>query len=154
MSNCNIYSDIEYKRAFKELLVILNYIPKTDYEKVPYDIIQTLKNNADYSYKFSLDTKKDINEQNISELTKAMIENFYRDYWITDAEREKVIQKENIERQDIENKKREKYNSNNIFKNKNIEQRPIEGKTALIEYKDNNLLQKLFDKIKDLLKRK
>lgn len=102
MNNYIIYGERQYKSAFKELLVILNYIPKTDYEKIPENIIEILKCNADNTYNFKLDLNKSINEQGISELTKAMIENFYRDYWVTDIERRMILQEEKIKRQEIE----------------------------------------------------
>ena len=113
------YENTNYKIAFKEVLVILNNIPKSDYEKIPNHIIETLKNNQEYSYNFSLEPEKNISNQKISDLAKAIIENFYRDYWVTDAERQKIIQEENHKRIKIEEEKREKYNPDDIFKNAN-----------------------------------
>ena len=57
----------------------------------------------------------------------------------------------------IEELKREKYNPDNIFKNKknyseNIEDN-ISTETAIVEYKEKNFIQKLFDKIKNLFRR-
>ena len=57
----------------------------------------------------------------------------------------------------MEELKREKYNTDNIFKNKknyseNIENN-ISTETAIVEYKEKNFIQKLFDKIKHLLGR-
>lgn len=105
----------QYKMAFKELLVILENIPKADYNKIPEDIIKKLEKNADYTYNYEFDPKKDINEQKMSELTKAMLENFYRDYWVTNIERKKILQEENIKREKMEDEKRKKYNPDNIF---------------------------------------
>jgi hypothetical protein len=138
--------------AFKEVLVILNYIPKADYEKIPDDIIQTLKNNADALYNFSLDLEKNINEQNISELAKAIIGNFYRDYWITDVERKKILQEENLKRKEIEEEKRKKYNSNDIFKTSNNDKKnnfelETEDKN-LIEIKENKWYKKIILRLK------
>ena len=115
-----VYGDTQYRMAFKEVLVILNHIPKSDYKKIPDEIIQTLKNNADYSYEYTLDMEKSINEQKISNLAKAIIENFYRDYWATDAEKQKMLQEEKTIREKIEEEKRKQYNPDNIFKNKKV----------------------------------
>ena len=57
-----------------------------------------------------------------------------------------------------EQKKKELYNSENIFKVKeniveNYEKGTITEETAIIEYKEKNFLQKIFDKIKHLFKR-
>lgn len=117
MNNTIIYTQTQYKKALKELLVILKYIPKIEYEKLPEDLIKMININADPSYDFCIDEKKDIKDQNISELTKAMLENFYRDYWVTDIERKKIIEEEYIKRDKLEKQKKEKYNPDDIFKN-------------------------------------
>ena len=117
MNNLIMYSDLQYKKAFKEVIVILRYIPKVEYQKIPYDIIKTLENNADNSYNFNLDITKNITKQNISELAKAILEILYRDYWVTDIERGMIFKEENIERENIELEKRKMYNPENIFKN-------------------------------------
>ena len=143
----SIYGDIQYKRAFKEVLVILNYIPESDYKKIPYDIIKTLKDNQEYSYNFSLEPEKSLKEQNVSYLAKAIIENFYRDYWVTNEERKKILQEEKDKRKKIEEEKRKKYNSNNIFKNYNKERKGnSESKTEekdLIELKEEKWYKKI-----------
>ena len=53
---------------------------------------------------------------------------------------------------------REKYNPDNLFKKQkseilNLENNTITEETAIIEYKEKNFLQKIFDKIKHLFKR-
>ena len=119
MNNSILYNEIQYKMALKELLVILKYIPKTDYEKIPEEVLKAIDINADHTYNFNIDEKKSIKDQKISELTKAMLENFYRDYWVTNIEKNKIMEEEKIKRKEIEDEKRIKYNPNDIFK-KNI----------------------------------
>ena len=72
-------------------------------------------------------------------------------------ERKEYIQKSQLFANQIEELKREKYNPDNIFKNKknyseNIEDN-ISTETAIVEYKEKNFIQKLFDKIKNLFRR-
>ena len=117
MNNAIIYNEVQYKRALKELLVILKYIPKTDYEKIPEDVLKMINSNAEHTYNFYVDEKKSLQDQNISELTKAILENFYRDYWVTDIEKNKIVEEENIKRKKIEEQKRNKYNPEGVFKN-------------------------------------
>lgn len=150
MNNYIIYDEIHYKSAFKELLVILNYIPKADYEKIPENIIEILKCNADNTYNFKLDLGKSINEQRISELTKAMIENFYRDYWVTDIERKMIVNEEKIKRQEIEEEKKQQFNPDNIFKNKTKQEKQHIENNLPIEVKNNNFFVRLFIIIKKL----
>jgi len=151
-----IYTEEDYRKAFKEVLVILKYIPIAEYEKIPLEVIENLKEKADDTYEFNLDFGKNLNEQNISEITKAMLENFYRDYWVTDIEKQKIIEEENKEREEIEEEKRQKYNPNDIFKNKEESQENIENKETsldLIEIKEKGLFGKIIEKIKNLFKK-
>ena len=95
-----------------------------------------------------MDLDKSIKEQRISELTKAIIENFYRDYWVTDIERRMIVQEEKIKRQEIEEKKKQQFNPDNIFRNKtNQEKQHIENNLP-IEIKKNNFFSRLFIVIK------
>lgn len=156
MNDTMIYTEEDYRKAFKEVLVILKYIPITEYEKIPVEIIENLKNKADNTYEFTLDFGKNLNEQNISEITKAMLENFYRDYWVTDVEKQKILEEEHTEREEIEEEKRQKYNPDDIFKNQKITQESTENKAPnldLIEIKEKNIFEKILEKIKNLFKK-
>ena len=149
------YEEIEYRKAFTEILEILKYIPKSDYKKIPNKIIQTIKNNSENTYNFKIDTNKSLKEQNISNITKAIIENFYRDYWVTDIERKKIIQEQNKKRAKIEEEKRKKYNPDDLFKNKdqrttikieeNKEKYPIEIKKQNYFTKFIIFIKKIFN---------
>ena len=113
-----IVSEIEYKRAFTEVLAILNLISDEYYNKIPKDIILTIEKMRDDSYNYQLEFNKKFNEQKVSEVSKAILSNFYRDYWATDIEKNKIIEEEKTKRIQVENEKREKYNPDDIFKDK------------------------------------
>ena len=53
----------EYAVACTEVLEILNYISKEDYNKVPRDVIQVLEKNKKDDIVFLYNPWKDINEQ-------------------------------------------------------------------------------------------
>lgn len=58
----------------------------------------------------------------------------------------------------MENKKREIYNLDNLFENskaetQNFDNTTITEETAIVEYKEKNFLQKIFDKIKHLFRK-
>ena len=155
MNDICIYEDTKYKMAFKEVLVILNNIPKSDYKKIPNDIIEILKSNQDHSYNFSLEPRKSINNQKISDLAKAIIENFYRDYWVTDAEKQKILQEENHKREKIEDEKREKYNPDDIFKKKKEDKIKYETteETSIAVIKEEKWYKKIYNLIKNIFKK-
>ena len=156
MNDLTIYNELQYRKALKELLIILKYIPKNDYRKIPEDVIRMININAEHSYNFYVDEKKSLKDQNISELTKAMLENFYRDYWVTEIEKNKIIEEENKKRKKIEEQKKIRYNPEIIFK-KNKKNLSInyerEEEMSLINVQEEKLLKKISAFIKRIISR-
>lgn len=145
----------EYKIAYNEVLEILKHIAKEDLDKIPKNMLDMFKSNASSENNFNYNPTKTLQEQNVSETARAIIAILFRNYWATSEQKEKILSVQNNERERI---KREKYNPDNIFKNRNTAQYSKEEyqaeQTAIVEYKEKNFLQKLFDKIKHILKRK
>lgn len=145
--------DLQYANAYSEVLEILKYISKEDYNKIPKDKINLFENNCNKDYKFTYDTNKTLDEQNISKKTKTIIAILFRDYWATDVQREKIKAKENYDRnlkkQEIENK----YNTDNLFKrNNNFETENISNdNNKIIVYKEH-LIRRIFNKIINWIK--
>ena len=75
------------------------------------------KINANNEYTFNYDPSKTLEEQNVSNITKGIIILLFRDYWATEMQRNKIIAKQNHDRMKLEEKKKEKYNPDNIFSN-------------------------------------
>lgn len=110
--------DMEYANAYSEVLEILNYISKEDYNKIPKSMIELFNKNNNKNYKFKYNSSKTLDEQNVSKKAKIIIAILFRDYWATEKQREKILAKESYDMQKIEQEKIEKYNPVNIFKNK------------------------------------
>lgn len=108
---------IEYANAYSEVLEILKYISKEDYEKIPNSKIELFETNHNKEYIFKYNPNKTLDEQNVSKTAKAIIAILFRDYWATELQKEKIITKQNYDRMQLEEKKKERYNSDNIFKN-------------------------------------
>lgn len=109
--------DIKYANAYREVLEILKYIPIEDYDKIPKNRINLFKAYANNDYAFCYDITKTLDEQNVSKTAKAIIAILFRDYWATELQKEKIIAKQNYDRMRLEEKKKERYNSDNIFEN-------------------------------------
>ena len=108
---------VEYANAYSEVLEILKYISKEDYEKIPNSKIELFETNHNKEYIFKYNPNKTLDEQNVSKTAKAIIAILFRDYWATELQKEKIIAKQNYDRMQLEEKKKERYNSDNIFKN-------------------------------------
>jgi len=142
--------EIEYANAYSEVLEILKFIPKADYEKIDKETINVFEANHNKDYIFNYEPSKTLNEQNASKITKTIIAILFRDYWATDIQREKILAKEKYDLEKIEEEKREVYNPDNIFKKKDKEE--TENKD-LIVYDNRKWFQKVFESINSLIKR-
>ena len=130
-------ASVEYANAYSEVLEILKYISKEDYEKIPNSKIELFETNHNKEYIFKYNPNKTLDEQNVSKTAKAIIAILFRDYWATEIQKEKIITKQNYDRKQLEEKKKERYNSDNLFKNNekkiNLDGIKQEQKLALIE---------------------
>ena len=158
--------NVEYANAYSEVLEILKFVSKEDYNKIPKSKIELFNINCNKDYKFVYNPEKTLDEQNVSKRAKAIIAILFRDYWATDTQREKILAKEKYDILQLEKVKQEKYNSNDIFKkcdkkyevpkenineyeiknnvNSNL---PIEVKEKSIYRKMINLFKKIFHSI-------
>jgi len=143
--------DIKYANAYQEVLEILKYIPQEDYNKVPKDEIELLEANANRNYVFAYNPDQTLEEQGVSKIARGVIAIFFRDYWATEEQREKILAKQKQDRQIVEEEKRKKYNPEDIFANKKRTEKVEEN--ALTEVKKEkwytkvvSFFQRLFQK--------
>lgn len=144
---------VEYANAYSEVLEILKFISKEDYEKIPANKIELFKLNSNKEYEFIYDPEKTLDEQNVSKRAKAIIGILFRDYWATEVQREKIIRKQKNDRLILEEQKKSLYDIENIFKKRNIcsETEAKEEVTEMVVYKAN-FITKVFNKIKNFCK--
>lgn len=140
-----------YPKAYREVYEILKYIPKEDLEKIPKDLIQTIKSNMDSNHTYEVNEYIEFDKQPMLRETKAILAIIYRDYWATDTQKERIVQKQKHDIQKEEEAKKEKYNYDNLFKNRTHTQNE---KQELIVYEElwymkfANFMKKVFGKSK------
>ena len=89
---------IEYSNAYNEVLEILKYISKEDYNKIPIEQIKLFKTNANTNHIFTYNPEKTLDEQNALKITKGIIAILFRDYWASQEQKNKIL---NYEKNDI-----------------------------------------------------
>ena len=136
----------EQAMAYTEVVEILKYVPKEEKNKIPKEIIEYYMDNRDISYNFKIDIEKSFEEQALLEKTKIVLAILFRDYWATEEQREKIKRKEQYDMNILELNKKQKYNSDNLFKRK--EEKKIDEPKALVEYKKQNWYEKFLEFIK------
>jgi hypothetical protein len=144
--------NIEYENAYKEIIEILKFIPSNYYDKIPKEKIYLFESKANKNYEFTFNPNKTLDEQNVSKRAKAIIGLLYRDYWADKEQKEKINFFQNIQRQAIEEEKREKYNPDNIFKKTNVEK--VTKEVAMVEFKEAKWYEKVFAIFRKILGRK
>lgn len=144
---------VEYANAYSEVLEILKFISKEDYEKIPANKIELFKLNSNKEYEFTYDPEKTLDEQNVSKRAKAIIGILFRDYWATEVQREKIIRKQKNDRLILEEQKKPLYDIENIFKKRNTCSKAEikEEVTEMVVYK-SNFITRIFNKIKSFFK--
>ena len=145
-----------YAIAYTELLELLKYLPKDEFDKIPKEKIEFYENNKDTDYKFVYDPSKSLQEQNVSKKTNGIIVMLFRDYFATESQKEKLknILKQNEAKRQEE--AREKYNSDNLFKKRNevkeYEMQEQSNIVSMVEYKES-LIKRIINKIKNFFRK-
>lgn len=144
--------EIEYSEAAVEVLDILNHTNKEDVARIPQSFIKFLTNISSKSYKVKFNHEQPINGLNLKKQTRELLGFIYITWWCDKEEREKykkLIQESNIKNEEI----KEKYNVNDIFKNKKEKQehKIIQNenvmKTSIAEYRKENIFKRVLNKI-------
>lgn len=141
-----------YHKAYKEVIEILKYVPQESVNKIPKTMLETFEKKMDKDYVFNVDINKSFEEQNLLEETKDIFAVIFRDYWATPYQRERIKAKEKYDRQKIEEEKANKYNPDDIFKNKEKDNVGVNNNLP-VEIKKENFFKKLISFIKKIIRK-
>ena len=132
----------ELSEAAVELNVILENTSPEIVSKIPKKFIAFLKEIASKNYIFKYDNTKSLEEQDIKPKTKGLLALIYKDFLCDTQEKQEYINHISLVTEKIEERKREKYNPDNIFNNRssnnipenNNEENSIEMR--IVEFKE------------------
>ena len=153
-------ADIQYANAYTEVLDILRYISKEDYEKIPKSKIKVFEENSNKNYSFKYDVDKTLEEQNVSEIAKMIIAILCRDYWTTNEQRYVIIKKQREAREEQERQIRERIEQNRQIKEDSLKVIDVSSDldldldysrgTNLEIYKEENIFKRIISKIREI----
>ena len=143
-----IGNNIEYIQANTEIKCLLKYFPINYINKLPTKLLEMIYKNSDDKYNIEVDLKKDLKNQNISKKAKDMLAVLTYNYWSSENEKKDIIERLNENENTYQEKLREKYNPDSIFKDRERKAEAVENSNAMIEYKET-----IFIKIKNWFKR-
>lgn len=149
----------EYKEAFTEVNEIIKMMPIELVNKIPSKFREMI---VEEKYKnYIPDIKEPIEKRKLKNETIIILGLIYRDFLCSPDERKKLQEKDARELQEvekaIEEEIREKYNPDDIFKNRNKivlqEEQPSE-ETRMTIVQEEKWYQKIFNLIKGLFRKK
>ena len=139
---------IDYNKRLVEVSEILNHLKKSDYDKIPKEVIDVIEKNKDKEYIWKYDETKDLKNQNVSKDTIAILSYINMQYLLNEEQRKFAQEIFNENQKKLENLKKDKYNSDNLFKDKQINLDTSKtSELSISKYKES-----IFTKIKNWLK--
>lgn len=146
---------VAYSEAAVEVLDILKNTREEDVNKIPRKFIEFLENNKSETYISDLDHTKTIKEMELKPKTQALLGLIYLKYW-ADEEGKRAFKKRAKENEiKYQEELREKYNTDNLFKNKKeiIKDENIKQEMALQTVRHETFIQRIINKIKGIFRR-
>ena len=142
--------NIEYSKSLYQINEIIKYMTPNLKSRIPKKFISYFENNKSKDYNWKIDETNPLEKQNLLPTTKEILTVLYKDYICDDLERielEKTLKNNEIKYQE---ELREKYNPDNIFKNKTkevIDTITENESTSVTTYKES-FFSKIINKIK------
>ncbi len=148
----------EEKVSYAEVDEILNYIDEEYVKRIPEKVRDFFKEERDENYKLEIDINRPLEEQNLKRKTMVILAILNMNYWCDkEEEKKEIIESLNKNEEIYQKEIREKYNPDNIFKNKDNQEDDItnvDENTQLVGYEKNGIIQRILNKIKNFFRRK
>lgn len=142
--------NVQYANAMAETLHYLKGIRKEDIDKIPKSFIKFLEENASKEYICNFDYHIPLKELNLLDETKGIIGTICLNYWCnTQEQKQAYLKRLNENEIKFEEEIREKYNPDNLFKDKKTIIETTNNFVAMIGYKED-FFTKLIKKLKKI----
>lgn len=110
-------------KSYSEVLEILKYIPKLDYDKIPKDVVYKIRKKAKVKSEYKYNEGLPVKYQNISSETLDIMAILYKKYMASDTEKAKIEIFDAMRRKEIEEERIKKYNPDDIFRKVQLEEK-------------------------------
>ena len=144
-------------RAYSEVDAILEKMDKANVEKIPIKLRKMFKEEKDVEYQNKIDIYNKVQKKELEPKTLTLLAMLYLNYWCENDEEKNSLIKQYAENdRKSEEETREKYNPDNLFKNKEKNKEQIANnstETSLIIVKKEKWYKKIFNFIKKFIKK-
>lgn len=143
--------NVEFSEGISETLDILNHMEKLYLDKLPKKLKDFLEENKSDTYVPHLDHSQKISQMPLKEKTKDILAAIYMNYWCAPEKKSEYMNLLNANESKYQAELREKYNPDNIFKNKRqeakVEEKSVVEEVSMVEYKES-IFRKFINSIK------
>lgn len=146
----------KYANAYKEVLNVIGKLNKDDFDKIPKKYIEFFEANCNNEYNFIYDNTKSFGEQELLDDTKYILFCLFEKFGATDIQKAKIKSYKDNYSTKLEEQKREKYNPNDIFKNRNRivpQEEQLSEETRITIVQEEKWYQKIFNFVKGIFYR-
>lgn len=142
---------MEYEKCLVQIDNILSHLSEENLEKIPLELREAIKKEKDKNYEWAYDEGKSLSEQNIDRETISMLSYLNMEYLLNEKQKEFIQKLHEFNEKKSEEAKKEKYNYDDMFKTKKINNEP--SKVMLVEVKKEKWYRKIFTFFKKIFKR-
>lgn len=141
--------------AYAEIDEILSLLEENYRNKVPEKVRNFFKEEKMVDYNPNIDVNIPLIQQNLRRETIVLLAILNINYWCENEEEKQFFLNELAKNEEDKKKLEEKYNPDNLFNKSSKDKDKTEriSEISLVEYKERNLIQRLFDKIWNLFRR-
>lgn len=144
---------VEYSIAISEVLDILKNTNEKDVNKISPEFMSFLKDNASKEYISKFDYTNSIESLELSEKAIGILSVINSKFWCTPEQKEDFDIILNNNENKYQSELREKYNPDNLFKNKVSQIETVENSVDMVEYKES-IFKRFINKLKSIFKMK
>ena len=140
-------TNIMYKNTLFEVSTILKFVDKSLVEKIPQKVRNNIEINKSNDHIFNYDESKSLHEQKMLKTTEQYLTMLFLRYIASEDEKTEVLKAMNENEKIYQEKQREQYNSENLFKNKTQiikeEKELVNENNSMIKYKETFFIRVL-----------
>ena len=146
--------ETEYANSLVEVKEVLDRLSTENYNKIPKEVIQAIEENKSKDYEWEYNDDLKLKDQNISEKAIIILSYINEEYLLNEEQKELMqrIYRENERK--LQEEKKEKYKTEDLFKNKHTKIIENTEETALVVRKDDRWYSKFIKFIKNIFGKK
>lgn len=144
----------ETRRAYSEVYTVLQYMPIEYVEKIPQKILKLFETERLENYEVKINKANPIDKNYLSKKSMALIAVLNYKYWCPNKKvKEDLYKQYKSNNEKYKKEIEQKYNIDNIFKDRQVSSTPVVESMQMVEYKKPTWYKKIFEKILSIFKK-